>query len=318
MAVDFQDRETFFPSSRLFTQDESSSTESESMLNGFGSCGSSSSGLSTVGSEMSSTKTENDEDDFIADLTRQMAEYMLHEDDENAAPDALSVKPKCSDCNLASKDLHMFTPHKAKPYSAHFKNSTFNQFDELKDQRPMEQQGSVCWGGRGNVYELTQRVKPKQQLHNRIENQVRACGFGNGGRVRPQQQAGSGMRAVFLGKSGSKSGSCGTGVFLPRGTSSTSETQKKSACSTVLIPARVLQTLKLHFDDVSRSSGFGASSAHHLRHDVVMGGGSNDMYSSSQQKQKRQPQSHHYSQIQQQPEIVNDHQEMGLPREWTY
>lgn len=31
------------------------------------------------------------------------------------------------------------------------------------------------------------------------------------------QQAGSHMRAVFLNASGSRNGSCGTGVFLPRG-----------------------------------------------------------------------------------------------------
>ena len=45
-----------------------------------------------------------------------------------------------------------------------------------------------------------------------------------------QQQhrtTGSEMRAVFLSESGSRTGSCGTGVFLPRGIGNTSESRKK-------------------------------------------------------------------------------------------
>lgn len=41
------------------------------------------------------------------------------------------------------------------------------------------------------------------------------------------QQPSSGMRAVFLGEPGSKSGSGGTGVFLPKGIGNPSESRKK-------------------------------------------------------------------------------------------
>ncbi|THU70059.1 hypothetical protein C4D60_Mb08t21040 [Musa balbisiana] len=65
---------------------------------------------------------------------------------------------------------------------------------------------------------------------------------------RPQQ--GSGMRAVFLRSSGARKESIGTGVFLPRTAGSKTEPQKKSAaaCSTVFIPARVVQALNLNLE----------------------------------------------------------------------
>lgn len=62
----------------------------DSVFSGFGSYGSSSSDLNTPAmSEMDST--ESDEDDFIAELTRQMAENMLQEDDDKASPPNSSV-----------------------------------------------------------------------------------------------------------------------------------------------------------------------------------------------------------------------------------
>ncbi|CAL9108737.1 unnamed protein product [Musa acuminata var. zebrina] len=63
---------------------------------------------------------------------------------------------------------------------------------------------------------------------------------------RPQH--GSGMRAVFLRSSGARKESIGTGVFLPRTAGSKTEPQKKSACSTVFIPARVVQALNLNLE----------------------------------------------------------------------
>lgn len=64
------------------------------------------------------------------------------------------------------------------------------------------------------------------------------------------QQYGSGMRAVFLGNpSGGRRECAGTGVFLPRRVDSPTETRKKPACSTALVPARVAQALNLKLDD---------------------------------------------------------------------
>ncbi|KAI4373428.1 hypothetical protein MLD38_011554 [Melastoma candidum] len=66
----------------------------------------------------------------------------------------------------------------------------------------------------------------------------------------------SGMQAVFLSgshpHSHSTKGSTGTGVFLPSRTRNAMEPTKKSGCSTVLLPAGVIQALKLHFDRMDR------------------------------------------------------------------
>ncbi|XVF24001.1 hypothetical protein REPUB_Repub13aG0089000 [Reevesia pubescens] len=71
----------------------------------------------------------------------------------------------------------------------------------------------------------------------------------------PQQNSGSGMSAVFLGGSGSVKRECaGTGVFLPRrygNNNNPPEPRKKSGCSTVLLPAKVVQALNMNFDDTN-------------------------------------------------------------------
>lgn len=102
--------------------------------------------------------------------------------------------------------------------------------------------------------ELRNKHYIKQQQHALSQKQ------GNGGnctrprphltRPAPLQTSGGGMmQAVFLGGSGSRSG---TGVFLPRAGTvvapSESTKKKGKGCSTVLIPARVVQALQLHFD----------------------------------------------------------------------
>ncbi|KAL6841341.1 hypothetical protein ACP4OV_028859 [Aristida adscensionis] len=59
-----------------------------------------------------------------------------------------------------------------------------------------------------------------------------------------------GMRAVFLSPHGAKSERTGTGVFLPRPAGAPAEPRKKSGCSTVLVPARVVQALNLNIEDL--------------------------------------------------------------------
>ncbi|KAL6619133.1 hypothetical protein ACP70R_034272 [Stipagrostis hirtigluma subsp. patula] len=60
----------------------------------------------------------------------------------------------------------------------------------------------------------------------------------------------AGMRAVFLTPPGAKSERTGTGVFLPRPAGAPAEPRKKSGCSTVLVPARVVQALNLNLEDL--------------------------------------------------------------------
>lgn len=114
------------------------------------------------------------------------------------------------------------------------------------------------------------------------------------------------MRAVFLGDSCPRSRSGGgTGVFLPRGIGNTSGSQKKPGCSTVLIPARVVQALKLHFDKMgvaSRSNG----AILPIQQDASSG----DVRCGLQLPQKK-------SQTPATP-AVSSHQGTGLPQEWPY
>ncbi|CAL0322137.1 unnamed protein product [Lupinus luteus] len=121
-----------------------------------------------------------------------------------------------------------------------------------------------------------------------------------------QQQNGPGMRAIFIGGSGSTSS--GTGVFFPRSATtnlpSQSTTKKQGkGCATVLIPSRVVQALQLHFHQMSTTSG-SKSGAFPPLHEVVV----NDMggiYSLQTQQSEEVPEN-----------IMQN--ETILPQEWTY
>ncbi|XBJ25865.1 hypothetical protein VPH35_003418 [Triticum aestivum] len=67
----------------------------------------------------------------------------------------------------------------------------------------------------------------------------------------PTHPAAAGMRAVFLTPPGAKRERNGTGVFLPRPAGAPAEPRKKSGCSTVLVPARVVHALNLNLDDLA-------------------------------------------------------------------
>lgn len=67
----------------------------------------------------------------------------------------------------------------------------------------------------------------------------------------------SGMRAVFLGMPGHRE-SGGTGVFLPRSRTGSHnnnalQSNRKPACSTVLLPSRIVQALNLNVEDTLSS-----------------------------------------------------------------
>ncbi|XP_077236863.1 uncharacterized protein LOC143878456 [Tasmannia lanceolata] len=111
----------------------------------------------------------------------------------------------------------------------------------------------------------TNQLKQSPMVKQQWQNRVRPGGFGNGRKNRPmglsystwplqdQHQNNLGMRAVFLGGSGSKKESGGTGVFLPRRAGSPTDLCKKPACATVLLPARLVQTLNLNLDEMGNA-----------------------------------------------------------------
>ncbi|XP_058109382.1 uncharacterized protein LOC131252727 [Magnolia sinica] len=202
-----------------------------------------------------------------------------------------------------------------------------SQFQQLKQQQQLmkqqQQQQQQCsvWGRQEKV------VQPQQQLQSRAS----VGGFGNGRSGRPlglsssawpplqqqqqQPQAGSGMRAVFLGGTGSRRESCGTGVFLPRRAGNPTDTRKKPACSTVLLPARVVQALNLNLDEMGTAQPRfqGGAFLHHLDHEAMVAARSNPTLLTQQQKRNN-------SNIRPTP-IINtntSHHEIRLPQEWTY
>lgn len=139
---------------------------------------------------------------------------------------------------------------------------------------------------------------------------------GNGRRnrqTRPgslHQQTGSEMQAIFPGSSGSRATSCGTGVFLPRaGTNAPSSSESRNkrpgnkGCPTVLIPARVVQALQLHFDQIAATSGPTKPAGFPALNDVLVNN-RNGLYSLQKRQSRRKPE-----------HVQND---MILPREWTY
>lgn len=283
------------------------SRNNESISNEFGSSSSSSwSGWSSpIESELGSTETEteSEEDGFIAELTRQMADYMLDDDDE-VAPSSLPKTTKNPNVG--------FEANQASSYD----QTPAIHLYKLGKQPSINDNGYECRGSRVKTNELTQQLHDKKQQHIPIMQKRGAIADDvSAGRVgpssattwRPSRQqpigsdSGSGMRAVFLGGPRLKNGSSGTGVFLPRGTIDPPEARKKSGCSTVLIPARVMQALQLHFEDMnarSKSNGSGGFTSYPLQHDVVMAP------SSSEPSRTGDP-------------AVNHHETI-LPKEWTY
>ncbi|KAA8549330.1 hypothetical protein F0562_001014 [Nyssa sinensis] len=170
------------------------------------------------------------------------------------------------------------------------------RFYQLKNQQLLKDQGSVCWGRSGKQTESTQQLQKGNQ-HNYTKNRDRAVGM-HLTPLGPPLQAGSGMRAIFLGGSRSRSGSSGTGVFLPRGTGNPQEPRKKKGYATVLIPAKVEQALQLHFNSMNALSP--SDACHPFTAQPVAR--SDNMHS----EQRRHSES------------AVDHHEIGLPQEWTY
>lgn len=176
-----------------------------------------------------------------------------------------------------------------------------SQFQQMRQQQMMKQQqqsgGNICWGRQ------TQTV-----VHsNRGRNHGRSIGLSPSAwptiQQVQQQPHNQNMRALFLGNPAAKRESVGTGVFLPRRIGTPTESRKKPACSTVLLPARVVQALNLDLDQTGgvqpqfqpRFTPAASDNAARLRN-------SNHV---SNQKRNLRPQ----------PEINN---ELRLPQDWTY
>ncbi|OIW07516.1 hypothetical protein TanjilG_14462 [Lupinus angustifolius] len=150
-------------------------------------------------------------------------------------------------------------------------------------------------GGRTNnkPHDLSSTAWPSLQHAKQIQNQNHQQQFGSNG---------NGMRAIFLG--GGRRESTGTGVFLPR---PATESRKKPACSTALVPERVVQALnKKKMGDIV---GCQQQNLHHFNATSNMenaGPRYRSNYAIFQQKKNLRPQP------------AMNHEISLLPQEWTY
>ncbi|XP_061374666.1 uncharacterized protein LOC133316884 [Gastrolobium bilobum] len=306
------------------------------------------------------------EDDLVAELTRQMAHFMLQDDHKFDFSCIGSQNLESQWDSISSLQSTLWSPlgknqrspegssQESLPLNNHDScwentNNVVGMFEKMKlDERGdskyhpgygiqsletsnvgvssyqslIQQQiraDQLSRLRKEHILSLKQKLTAYRENHVMLSQQFQKKGKGvvdvgsvNGRRIRPPRpappppkQAGSEMLPLFLGKSGSRGTPCGTGVFLPRGgTSAPSESRKRpgKGCSTVLIPARVVQALQLHFDQMAATSGPKAGGFPPL-HDVLVSDRAG-MYS-LQKRQSRKKQ-------------ANIESEMILPQEWTY
>ncbi|XP_024024946.1 uncharacterized protein LOC21406409 [Morus notabilis] len=216
----------------------------------------------------------------------------------------------------------------ANPSAEFFLNHAISQkqlqFQQLRQQQMMkqQQQSSAIWGNNTPAtlaaerqQQLVQQLRQNYQtgVQNKARNHQNARSLGLSPSAWPplqQQQRRenvSGMRAVFLGNPSRKKECTGTGVFLPRQIGTQHESRRKPACSTVLVPARVVQALNLNLDDMCGAQPqiqprFNGSFTPDT--DVALRLRSNNVVSHQKRNLARsQPQVNH---------------EIRLPQDWTY
>ncbi|CAA6669432.1 unnamed protein product [Spirodela intermedia] len=162
-----------------------------------------------------------------------------------------------------------------------------------------------------------QEFQPLKQKHQtttatktkmRMQESHRSNGDGSGGtaagRPGPQWSA-SGMRAVFLSPRSGRDSS-GTGVFLPRMEGNAAELRKKPACSTVLLPARVVRALNLDLNEIAAKSRLPSIYVIAAVSNRGEGGGGDEAEASPPPPPRALPAN------------SDPHGDVALPSEWTY
>ncbi|XP_024968580.1 uncharacterized protein LOC112508030 isoform X2 [Cynara cardunculus var. scolymus] len=263
MAFDIKENEALIPSNQTHQRHHMDSGSESAFIGSWGSSSSSSFLTTSFGSELDSNDADLDdggeEDEFIAQLTRQMADYMLEENDDSGGDENPPSKPSVvQKRNFQEPNYNQNHEQTRRSYADTVKKSIVGfQSDQnftvdkqkespiqVENQPRVGGQSGGGWGRKGKMTESTQQMKSHQMHNNR--------GLLNGGKAYSGGVHGSsGMRAIFLGGSGSRSVMSGTGVFLPRSaTDATDHSRKKPGCSTALVPTRVLQALEQHFNNL--------------------------------------------------------------------
>lgn len=321
MPIDFKDSETLIPVNQNHSRQTDSGSES-AFIGSWGSSSSSSFLTPSFGSELDSNEADLDDgggdEDFIAQLSRQMANYMLEENDDNGSEENPSAKDLCfQNRNFQEPTYNQNQEKTRRSYADTVKKSivgfqseqSFSNDNQTQppiqlyqvEHQPRVGGQSGAWGRRGKMGELTQHTtphRPELQMHGnkgvRGSKEYINGGKGYHGVHGSSTAVGSGMRAIFLGGPGSQNVMSGTGVFLPRSTTdATVQGRKKPGCSTVLVPTRVLQALEKHFNNMES-----LSSSHSTKTLPY------------QQDKKDRMKAKELASL--------DHQKSKLPQEWTY
>ncbi|KAF3454625.1 hypothetical protein FNV43_RR05073 [Rhamnella rubrinervis] len=208
-----------------------------------------------------------------------MAHYMFQEDDKmDKAQQFQSISPKPSSTPICLEDPSVGF---CSSNQAIVDQIRAIQLYKMKHEQVLKQEGSANKESQ-QQHALFQK---KNRAYSANSNGALPCGFSS--TPWPNQKVGSGMRAVFLG------GSSSTGS------------------SPVLIPAKVLQALKVHFDRVGYqlsdlpepSSTLTAAT---LQHDNYRVGRTATAEKCPEKKRHSRP------------VPAMNHSEIGLPQEWTY
>ncbi|CAH8306308.1 unnamed protein product [Eruca vesicaria subsp. sativa] len=260
----------------------------------------------TLSEDPDSPKPQNEEDEYVAELTRQMTNYMLQDDDKH--------QKSCSGGSSGSPQSTLWSPF-ASGYSSPIGPSRepsppltpVTALETKPVMIPLQSKQALIDDQIRSIqanFHKIKKEKEKQRKDDVLGDKAR--------RNHHQQRPRSGVKAVFVDGSSSRTGSGGTGVFLPRSHGTVVETRKKSGCSTIIIPARVVEALKVHFDKLGVPSTF--SSDIPPFHDALLVSMKNENNkSSSSTRAKSGP-----------PYIAEtsgeSHQEppADLPHEWTY
>ncbi|XP_027068035.1 uncharacterized protein [Coffea arabica] len=237
-------------------------------------------------------------------------------------PSTISVPQRIPSPSLGFRPDH-------QTHLSHQQHLKVAQFEQLRQQQMMRQQQQQqqqeamgVWGQAKFQFSQTQQMmlnsgrsggkKPNLSMAAwpTLEQQSQ----------RPLQHPGSGMRAVFLGNPNIKRECAGTGVFLPRRFGTPAVSRKKSGCSTVLLPDRVVQTLNLNLNkegvDVPAQPAYNAGRASDYDAGALRYRNSSSSSSSSAGGMGQQQRGG----LRQQAAVMNHQQvpELRLPQEWSY
>ncbi|PWA39307.1 hypothetical protein CTI12_AA573160 [Artemisia annua] len=303
------DNENLIPVNKIHRSSYADSSSESAFIGSWGSS-SSSSFLNASFSENDSTDDGGDDDDeFIAQLTRQMTDYMLDDNVDvksNGNGNGGYGYPKHLNSNLQKPN---FQEQSRRSYADTVKKSITESQPEnnFSREKPLQQpqiqmyqvenqprvSGTSVTSGTSRLRGKMNESLSQHQIMKGSNNNNR--GVRGGGVYGSGPVVGSGMRAIFLNGSGTRNVTSGTGVFLPRSpTDATDHSRKKLGCSTVLVPTRVLQALEQHFNNrESLSPSNSLAQTHHNR----------------QVKNDKS---------QTQESVSVDHQESKLPQEWIY